>query len=74
MITRTDDVKVDMEILDLSLLSEQAKQELIDFYQFLLERYGTKSRSLRKLPETFYDPVKTRTYQRVDRGEIYNDR
>lgn len=66
MITRTHDARGETEILDLSLLSEQAAQELLDFYQFLLDRYGTKPRSLRKLPETFYNPVKTRTYQQCN--------
>ncbi len=74
MISKVNDVKGDMEMLDVSLLSEQAKQELMDFYHFLLERYGTQPRSRKRLPETFYDPVKTRAYQRFDREEIYNER
>ncbi|MEO2068333.1 MAG: hypothetical protein ABGX27_02330 [Desulfurobacteriaceae bacterium] len=31
-----------MEKIDLTLLPEDARRELIDFYEFLLEKYGSK--------------------------------
>ena len=63
MLSKTKDVTIETEILDLSLLSEQAKWELWDFYQFLLDRYGIKPGSAEKLPDKFYNPVKTKRYQ-----------
>lgn len=74
MISRANNMKEDMNMLDISVLSEQAQQELMDFYHFLLERYGKKQQTLKKLPETFYHPVKTERYHRFDREEIYNGR
>jgi hypothetical protein len=57
--------------LDLSPLSVQARQELLDFYQYLLERYGKQQHSNKPLPEIFYKPVKIRAYQKFNREEIY---
>ena len=31
-----------MEKIDLTLLPENARRELIDFYEFLLEKYGSR--------------------------------
>ena len=59
--------------LDLSLLTEQGKQELLDFYQFLLERYSAQ-KQVSTLPEVFYTPIKTTRYQRMNREEIYHER
>ena len=33
-----------MEKIDLMLLPEEARRELIDFYEFLIEKYGTKKK------------------------------
>lgn len=73
MIVNTPNRYGSLDMLDLSLLSEHAKGELLDFYQFLLDRYGQQQR-LRHLPETFYQPVKTRVYHPFDREAIYYDR
>jgi hypothetical protein len=62
------------QYLDLSPLSVRARQELLDFYQYLLERYGKQQRSNKPLPEMFYRPVKTRTYKKFNREEIYDAR
>ncbi len=48
-------------MLDLSVLPRKAQDELIDFYQFLVERYGKKERkgiSSKKVEvniDTFFD-------------------
>ena len=60
------------QYLDLSPLSVQARQELVDFYHYLLERYGTQDHLPKPLPEIFYKPVKIRAYQKFDREEIYH--
>ena len=48
-----------MEVFDLSLLPQKAQEELKDFYQFLVERYGNKdereSESRKKRIEHFFD-------------------
>ncbi len=74
MVSKTKGWKRDTVYLDLSQLTEHAKQELVDFYQFLLERYGVNQRTTRSLPDIFYHPVKTRTYQQINREETYNGR
>ena len=50
MLAKTKGLDTSTEYLDLSVLSEQAKWELLDFYQFLLERYGRQRRSKGLLP------------------------
>ena len=74
MVTRTKGPNTHTEYLDLSVLSNQAKQELLDFYQFLLERYGMQRHSRTSLPSIFYNPVKTRIYHPFDRDAIYDAR
>ena len=74
MIAKTNGWQIETTYLDLSQLTEQAKQELVDFYQFLLERYGVKPQPPKTLPDIFYQPVKTRVYQPFDREEIYHGR
>ncbi len=59
--------------LELSRLTEQGKQELLDFYQFLLERYSARQQ-VSTLPEVFYTPVKTTQYQPVNREEVHYER
>ena len=74
MVTNTKGDNTHTEYLDLSLLSKQAKQELLDFYQFLLGRYGMQGQSRTSLPSIFYQPVKTRIYHPFDRNAIYDAR
>nr|WP_163329296.1 DUF2281 domain-containing protein [Desulfurobacterium thermolithotrophum] len=59
-----------LEKIDLELLPEEARKELIDFYEFLLNKYGVKKR--RNLPKGFYSPIKVKSYiQIAKREEIY---
>jgi hypothetical protein len=74
MASNITEIKAETAFLDVSQLTEQAKQELVDFYQFLLERYGVNQRSPKTLPDIFYHPVKTRTYQQFNRDAIYDGR
>jgi hypothetical protein len=65
------------DILDLSSMPRQAKKEILNYYQFLLERYGHKKKRTAsistQLPEGFYHPVKVKRYIPVSRDEIYGD-
>lgn len=74
MLSGTTTVHAEGNMLGLSLLSEQAKQELLDFYQFLLDRYGAKQSDAARLPASFYHPMKVAAYHYFDREEIYNER
>jgi hypothetical protein len=72
MLTETKGYNTHTGHLDLSGLSKQARQELLDFYQFLLERYGIQQQTRKSLPSIFYKPVKTQMYQPFDRHAIYD--
>lgn len=66
------------EKLDLSIFPEEVKNQLIDFYLFLVERYvQNKQEENRlissKLPEEFYNPIKVDKYLEFNREEIYQD-
>ncbi len=64
----------DSQYLDLSPLSVQARQELLSFYHYLLEHYQKQHHSKKTLPDVFYNPIKTRVYQKFNREEIYHAR
>jgi hypothetical protein len=74
MLSKTKELNTNTEYLDLSILSEPAKQELQDFYQFLLERYGRQQSTGTALPHIFYNPIRVSTYQPFKREEIYDAR
>jgi hypothetical protein len=74
MVTKTKGFDEHINSLDLSILSDQAQGELVDFYYFLLERYGRQQPSPRSLPPIFYQPIKTRRYHPFKREDIYDAR
>ena len=57
MLSKTHDLNTTTLFLDVSCLTEQAKQELLDFYQFLLQRYGAQP--LSKFPPSQLEPPDT---------------
>ena len=66
-----------MERIDLSLLPEEARRELIDFYEFLLEKYGTKKRkgNIEDIEETLLInkiQIDTRNWK-FNREEVYGE-
>ncbi len=63
-----------MEKIDLTLLPEEAKRELIDFYNFLLQKYKVKDNKLKVLPKGFYSPVKVASYSIVARRQDIYER
>jgi hypothetical protein len=51
---------------------------LVDFYQFLVEKYTQKKQEKELsdssgLPDEFYKPIKVKKYLKFDRQEIYQD-
>jgi hypothetical protein len=70
-------MRVTVDKIDLSLLPEVARQEVFDYYLFLVHRYGrmqNKGRvTKKKLPAEFYKPIAVKEYLGVTREEIYND-
>lgn len=66
-------------MFDLSLLPQKAQEELKDFYQFLVERYGHKNEgeseleSRKKRIEDFFDKYNLDLSSfKFTRDEIYN--
>ena len=58
------------EELDLEILPNEAKKELMDFYEKLLKKYKIKTK--RVLPKGFYQPIKVESYSNLGkREEIY---
>ena len=55
--------------IDLDALPEEARKELMDFYEFLSKKYKIKHL---KLPQGFYNPIKVESYNKIaKREEIY---
>ena len=60
---------VNQKQLDLEILPDEAKKELLDFYNFLIQKYGIRKRPL---PQGFYHPFKVESYSKIaKREEIY---
>jgi hypothetical protein len=59
--------------IDLSILSEDAKRELIDFYCFLVDKYGrkTKVRKTKKFEKTVSNPLKVKNLIIPPREQLY---
>lgn len=60
--------------IDMSILPGKVQEELIDFYQFLVEKYGKdkNDESIFKhsrLPEEFYKPIRVASYHHFNRNE-----
>jgi hypothetical protein len=68
----------EMSQIDMSVLPERVQGELIDFYQFLVEKYGRKNKKVNqmissRLPDEFYKPINVKQYWKFSRDEIYQD-
>jgi hypothetical protein len=68
----------EMSQIDMSVLPERVQGELIDFYHFLVEKYGRKNKKVNqmissRLPDEFHKPIKVRQYVKFSRDEIYQD-
>ena len=60
-----------MERINIDLLTDEAKRELIEFYNHLKIKTNIKKRD-EKLPEGFYNPIKIKSYNLISkREEIY---
>ena len=57
-----------MKTIDLEKLPEEARKELLDFYEFLLQKYKKKKRKA-KIDELV--PKKTKVFKPLKREEIY---
>ncbi|OAG27040.1 hypothetical protein [Thermodesulfatator autotrophicus] len=65
--------ELNQEQLDLEILPNEAKKELLEFYQMPLKKYKIKKRGL--LPKGFYQPIKVKSYSKIAaREEIYERR
>lgn len=66
-------------IIDISALPDSAKIEILDFYQFLFNKYGAKSKQPSqetKLKETRFskflsNPIKVKNFHIYSRDELY---
>ena len=59
--------------IDIDILPEEARNLLIEFYEFLLTKYRKKSPKI--LPQGFYQPIKVESYSKIAaREEIYERR
>ena len=60
-----------METLNLDLLPDNAKKELLDYYYLLKEKYSRK-KNIKKLPDGFYNPIEIKSYDLIaSRDELY---
>jgi hypothetical protein len=62
--------------IDLSLLNDVAKEQLYQFYRFLIQQQYKLSESFKtrnRLPSEFNKPIKVDKYLVVKREEIYDE-
>ncbi len=59
--------------IDLSILTDEAKKELIDFYCFLIDRHGrkTKNKKTKKFEKIISDPLKIKKLIIPSREQIH---
>lgn len=57
--------------IDLSILNGEAKRELIDFYQFLITKYKTRSVKRKKFKSLIENPLKATNIIIPTREELY---
>jgi hypothetical protein len=56
----------------LNILNEEAQKEIIDFYEFLIFKYGkTTSKPKNKLHNFLAEPIRTTTPYTFNRSELY---
>ncbi len=64
--------------INISILPEKEKQELMIFYKYLLFKskiYNKNYKSeILELPKTFYSPIAVENYIKFDRDEIYRNK
>ena len=62
---------VNRKQLDLEILPDEARKQIIDFYEFLLRKYSYKQRKDKsKLPEEFYKPIRKEKYLSVKNNTL----
>lgn len=65
-------MKGTIQDIDLSILTDDAKKELIDFYQFLRERYEKKGiKKTQRFKRLISNPLKVKNIIIPDRQELY---
>lgn len=58
--------------VDLNILNDQAQKEIIDFYEFLIFKYGkVTTKSKNKLQNFLADPIKINIPYVFNRAELY---
>jgi len=58
--------------IDLSVLSEESRKELVDFYQFLVGRYGRrKTRKVRRFQNLIERPLRVKSIIIPLREQLY---
>jgi len=58
--------------IDLSILSGEAKRELIDFYFFLVDKYGrTKAKKAKKFEKLILNPLRVEKIIIPPREQLY---
>ena len=55
--------------IDLEKLPEEARKELLDFYEFLLEKYGKKKKNRLNIEKLL--PKKVKFFDPLNRDDIY---
>ncbi len=63
---------VSKQDIDLSILPEAARKELVDFYQFLVQKYGTKKQHKSNRFDKFLsNPIKVNKINIPSRDELH---
>jgi len=58
--------------VDLNILNDQARKEIIDFYEFLIFKYGKKdNKSKNKFQNFLADPIQSNNPYTFNRNKLY---
>ncbi|MBC8526549.1 MAG: hypothetical protein H8D22_06760 [Candidatus Cloacimonetes bacterium] len=65
-------MKFENQNLDVLSMPFEARKELLDFYEFLIQKYKYRKKK-ETLPDEFYRPIQIKNYINYKREDIYNE-
>ena len=65
-------MRIHSQEINLSILTEEARKELVDFYLFLVEKYGkTQVKKVKKFEKMISNPLRVKNLVIPSREQLY---
>lgn len=65
-------MRIHSQEINLSILTEEARKELVDFYLFLVEKYGkTQVKKAKKFKKMISNPLRVKSLVIPSREQLY---